>query len=80
VTGITRKVKERPASEWVEMLDAAGVPCGVVRTVPEALAQSGASALSGLPPSVEGSARRAPPRLGEHSRAIRDRGWDAFTD
>lgn len=80
VTAITRRLKERPAAEWVEMLDAAGVPCGVVRTVPEALAQSGASALSGLPPSVEGSTRRAPPRLGEHSQAVRERGWDAFRD
>src|SRR5690349_17514138 len=80
VTGITRRLKERPAAEWVELLDAAGVPCGVVRTVPEALALSGASSLTGLPPSVEGSVRRAPPRLGEHSRAIRERGWDAFSD
>jgi crotonobetainyl-CoA:carnitine CoA-transferase CaiB-like acyl-CoA transferase len=29
---------ERPAEEWVEALDAAGVPVGKVRTVPEALA------------------------------------------
>ena len=80
VTGITRRLVERPAVEWVARLDAAGVPCGVVRTVPEALAESGASALTGLPPSVEGRIRRAPPRLGEHSAAVRARGWDAFGD
>ena len=80
VTEITRALQGRNASEWVARLDAAGVPCGLVRTVPEALAESGASALTGLPPSVEGSVRRAPPRLGEHSQLVRDRGWDAFGD
>ena len=78
VTEITGKLKERPATEWVALLDAAGVPCGVVRTVSEALAESGASALTGLPPSVEGSVRRAPPRLGEHSTVVREHGWGAF--
>jgi crotonobetainyl-CoA:carnitine CoA-transferase CaiB-like acyl-CoA transferase len=80
VTEITSALKARTAAEWVARLDAAGVPCGIVRTVPEALAESGASALTGLPPSVEGSVRRAPPRLGEHSRLVRERGWGAFTD
>lgn len=79
VTGITRKLRERAAAEWVMSLDAVGVPCGVVRTVPEALAESAASPLTGLPPSVDGSVRRVPPRLGEHSRAVRSRGWNAFT-
>jgi crotonobetainyl-CoA:carnitine CoA-transferase CaiB-like acyl-CoA transferase len=78
VTAVTRKLTERTAAEWVALLDAAGVPCGVVRTVPEALAKSGASALTGLPPSVEGSVRRVPPRLGEHTAVVRERGWDAF--
>lgn len=80
VTEITRVLKARSASEWVARLDAAGVPCGLVRTVPEALAESGASPLTGLPSSVEGKVRRAPPRLGEHSRVVRERGWDAFAD
>lgn len=78
VTEITRRLKQRPAAEWVALLDAAGVPCGVVRTVPEALEESGASAITGLPPSVEGSVRREPPRLGEHTTLVRERGWDAF--
>jgi crotonobetainyl-CoA:carnitine CoA-transferase CaiB-like acyl-CoA transferase len=80
VTEITRKLKERPAAEWVARLDAAGVPCGVVRTVPEALAESGASASTGWPPGVEGSVRRAPPTLGEHSGIVRERGWSAFNE
>jgi crotonobetainyl-CoA:carnitine CoA-transferase CaiB-like acyl-CoA transferase len=78
VTEITRTVKARRAEEWVERLDAVGVPCGVVRTVPEALVASGASVLSGLPPSVEGIVQRAPPLLGEHSRLVRELGWSAF--
>jgi crotonobetainyl-CoA:carnitine CoA-transferase CaiB-like acyl-CoA transferase len=80
VTEITRALEARTASEWVARLDAAGVPCGIVRTVPEALAESGASPLTGLPPSVEGDIRQAPPRLGEHSQLVRDRGWGAFAD
>ena len=80
VTEVTQALKGRPAAEWVALLDAAGVPCGVVRSVPEALVASGASALRGLPPSVEGTIRRAPPRLGEHSDAVRERGWNAFAD
>lgn len=81
VMEVTRALQARPAAEWVARLDAAGVPCGVVRTVPEALAGSDASALVGLPPSVEGEriARRSPPVLGEHSQAVRARGWGAFT-
>jgi crotonobetainyl-CoA:carnitine CoA-transferase CaiB-like acyl-CoA transferase len=78
VTEITGRLKERTAAEWVALLDAAGVPCGVVRTVPEALAESGASSLTGLPPSVAGRIERAPPTLGEHSRLVRERGWGAF--
>jgi glutaryl-CoA transferase len=78
VIGVTRRLRERSAAEWVARLDAAGVPCGVVRTVPEALTASGASALTGMPPSVEGTVRRTPPKLGEHSVVVRERGWDAF--
>jgi crotonobetainyl-CoA:carnitine CoA-transferase CaiB-like acyl-CoA transferase len=80
VTAITHRLTERSAAEWVARLNAAGVPSGVVRTVPEALMQSGASALTGMPPSVEGTVRRTPPRLGEHSAAVRERGWGAFED
>lgn len=78
VMAITEALRERPAADWVARLDAAGVPCGVVRTVPEALAETGASVLTGMPPSVEGSVRRRPPLLGEHTQAVRARGWGAF--
>jgi crotonobetainyl-CoA:carnitine CoA-transferase CaiB-like acyl-CoA transferase len=79
VTEITRRIAERPAAEWVARLDAAGVPCGVVRSVVEALEGSGASALTGVPSSVEGAVRRPPPRLGEHSAAVREHGWRMFS-
>jgi hypothetical protein len=50
----------------------------VVRTVPEVLASSDGSALTGMPPSVPGAVRRAPPRLGEHDSVVREQGWGAF--
>ncbi len=34
---LSERLRERPAEDWVEALDAAGVPVGKVRTVPEAL-------------------------------------------
>ena len=80
VTEITRTLREQPAAEWAARLDAAGVPNGVVRTVPEALTGSGASAAHGLPPSVEGTVRRAPPTLGQHTLAVRELGWNAFAE
>jgi crotonobetainyl-CoA:carnitine CoA-transferase CaiB-like acyl-CoA transferase len=35
---LQKRLRERPADDWIEALDAAGVPVGKVRTVPEALA------------------------------------------
>jgi crotonobetainyl-CoA:carnitine CoA-transferase CaiB-like acyl-CoA transferase len=72
------RLRERPAAEWRERLDPAGVPTGVVRTVLEVLQESGASPLAGMPPSVPGSVRRPPPMLGEHTALVRERGWGAF--
>jgi len=34
---LSQRLRERPAEEWLDALDAAGVPVGKVRTVPEAL-------------------------------------------
>jgi crotonobetainyl-CoA:carnitine CoA-transferase CaiB-like acyl-CoA transferase len=78
VREIAARVATRPAAAWMERLEGRGVPCGVVRTVLEVLAASEGSALTGMPPSVPGVVRRAPPRLGEHSALVRARGWDAF--
>jgi crotonobetainyl-CoA:carnitine CoA-transferase CaiB-like acyl-CoA transferase len=43
------RLRERPADEWVEALDAASVPVGEVRTVPDALA---AAARAGRPATL----------------------------
>jgi crotonobetainyl-CoA:carnitine CoA-transferase CaiB-like acyl-CoA transferase len=80
VREIAARVQERPASAWRERLEAAGVPCGVVRSVLEVLASAGGSALTGMPPSVPGAVRRPPPMLGEHSALVRAHGWAAFAN
>src|SRR5918999_1128157 len=46
---LAERLRERPAEHWIEALDAAGVPVGKVRTVPEALA---AAADAGRPATV----------------------------
>ena len=79
VDTIARRLSSAPAVHWITLLRMAGVPCGFVRTVPEVLADSVASARSGMPPSVPGSVRRPPPRVGEHSAAVRAQGWRAFS-
>jgi crotonobetainyl-CoA:carnitine CoA-transferase CaiB-like acyl-CoA transferase len=71
-------VGEMGAQHWIDRLQSAGVPCGLVRTVAEALAVADASPLTGVPPSVPGSVRFPPPRLDEHGRSIRALGWRAF--
>jgi crotonobetainyl-CoA:carnitine CoA-transferase CaiB-like acyl-CoA transferase len=40
---LAERLRERPAEAWLEVLDAAGVPVGKVRTVPEALAAAAAA-------------------------------------
>lgn len=78
VAEIARRVATQTASHWLARLSEAGVPCGIVRSVPEVLAQIPASGRTGLPPSVPGSIRLPPPKLGEHSTLVREAGWDAF--
>jgi crotonobetainyl-CoA:carnitine CoA-transferase CaiB-like acyl-CoA transferase len=73
--------------EWIDRLEAAGVPCAPVNSLPEALAEPQTAALGmiqqppeselalvGLPLSFDGvrpGIRRAPPRVGEHNDEIR---------
>ncbi|HEX3279463.1 MAG TPA: CaiB/BaiF CoA-transferase family protein [Thermoleophilaceae bacterium] len=40
---LQERLRERSAEDWLEVLDAAGVPVGKVRTVPEALAAAAAA-------------------------------------
>jgi crotonobetainyl-CoA:carnitine CoA-transferase CaiB-like acyl-CoA transferase len=67
------------SSHWMAALNGAGVPCGVVRGVREALSAVGASAEAGVHPIAPGAVRLVPPLLDEHGRAIRALGWEAFT-
>ena len=78
VSTLASRIATKRASHWLERLERAGVPCGLVRTVPEVLARGSASPLTGLPPSVPGTIRRRPPRLGEHTAIVRAEGWHAF--
>ncbi|MGH7311936.1 MAG: CoA transferase, partial [Candidatus Rokuibacteriota bacterium] len=72
--------------EWIDLLEAAGVPCAPINSLPEVLAQAQTEALGilqpvpgdsvpliGLPLSFDGvrpSIRRAPPKIGEHNEEI----------
>ncbi|MGQ0647271.1 MAG: CaiB/BaiF CoA transferase family protein [Gemmatimonadaceae bacterium] len=78
VEEMARRVAQESAEHWITLLDREGVPCGIIRSVSEALATVSASALTGVAPSVPGSVRLPPPRLDEHGSAIRARGWGAF--
>lgn len=78
VSAIERVIATRDAAHWQRVLDSAGVPNGVVRTVLEAIRDVDASALTGMPSSVGGAIRRPPPFLDEHGALVRARGWAAF--
>lgn len=78
VDEMARAIREKTATHWMERLDAAGVPCGIVRTVREAVLDAGGSPLTGVPPLPPGSIRRPPPRLNEQGAMIRESGWGVF--
>lgn len=79
VTAVADRLREKPASEWIALLGHAGVPCGVVKSVLESLAEVDASALTGIAPSVPGAVRLPPPMLDEHGSEVRARGWKVFS-
>jgi crotonobetainyl-CoA:carnitine CoA-transferase CaiB-like acyl-CoA transferase len=78
VAAIAERVGEMGAQHWIDRLQSASVPCGVVRTVAEVLEVTDADARTGMPPSVPGTVRMPPPKLDEHGDAIRTLGWRAF--
>jgi crotonobetainyl-CoA:carnitine CoA-transferase CaiB-like acyl-CoA transferase len=83
---IGRILLTRSKGEWIDLLEAEGVPCAVINDVPGAIAQPQTAALGmvqqvpgedlsliALPLSFDGvrpSIRLAPPRAGQHSHAI----------
>jgi crotonobetainyl-CoA:carnitine CoA-transferase CaiB-like acyl-CoA transferase len=86
VTAITQRLATQPASHWMARLEAAGVPCGVLREVHEALADSASRAnldvsvlaQTGVLPLWNGIVRLPPPKLGEHSVTVREKQWSLF--
>lgn len=80
VAAIGASVAQQPAAVWMSALDAVGVPCGLVRSVPDALGDTAASAVTGVPPQGHGRIRFAPPLLDEHGAGIRVQQWGLFTE
>ncbi len=78
VRTIAERVRDMPSAELVEALDRAGVPCGLVRSVREALADVPASKETGVAPVIGGSVRLPPPLLDEHGEEIRKLQWSVF--
>jgi len=76
IAELGRVFSTRGADDWLERLEAAGVPVAKVRGVREALAGHTFAvehpALGALPlvPSPLGAATRPPPLLGEHTREV----------
>jgi crotonobetainyl-CoA:carnitine CoA-transferase CaiB-like acyl-CoA transferase len=79
-------VATRTKGEWIDALEAAGVPCAPINTLPEAVATDQAAALGiiqrvpgedyelmALPLSFDGQRppmRRPPPAVGQHNLEI----------
>ena len=75
---LSRLLRSRAASDWLERLESCGVPAGIVRRVTEALAEVRADAKTGIAPLTPGAVRLPPPRLDEHGALVRKLGWAVF--
>ncbi len=78
VEALSSALLRESSAVWVAKLDAAGVPCGVVRGVLDALKEVVASPETGVGPATGGSVRLPPPQLDEHGELIRKMHWSAF--
>jgi len=78
VSEFSQRLRIASADVWRVRLDKAGVPNGVVQSVIDVLRAVDASAVTGMPSSVGGVVRFAPPGLDEHGALIRSKGWAAF--
>ncbi|MCE2899966.1 MAG: CaiB/BaiF CoA transferase family protein [Gemmatimonas sp.] len=80
VSRLSAHMRTADSIEWIRRLDAAGVPCGLVREVHEALEPVTASARTGMPPLWNGRVRLEPPGLGQHTVTIREKRWRIFDE
>jgi crotonobetainyl-CoA:carnitine CoA-transferase CaiB-like acyl-CoA transferase len=78
VAQFTAVLRTKPATVWIDALNSASVPCGVVRSVTEALTDVVTSPLTGVQPLRPGRVRFPPPRLDEHGSLVREQGWGVF--
>ncbi len=86
VAALMARLATQPAAHWMERLEAAGVPCGLVRNVHEALTDSAVRnsvdvsllAQTGVLPLWNGIVRLPAPKLGEHSVTVREKQWSLF--
>jgi len=78
VPALATHLRQRDADHWMAELRAVGVPCGLVRSVPEAIEDLAADPLTGVPSAVGGLVRYPPPALDAHGQLVRSQGWRAF--
>jgi crotonobetainyl-CoA:carnitine CoA-transferase CaiB-like acyl-CoA transferase len=82
VDAIAAAVGPRSAADCIDALERVGVPCGLVRSVQEALQQAAAcgeaSPRTGVAPQSHGRVRYEPPHLDEHGALIRSHRWSVF--
>ena len=79
VETIAKGLRHAPAADQIAKLAEVGVPCGLVRTVQEALSDVQSDVATGIAPALSGSIRRLPPLLDEHGVAIRKKQWSVFS-
>ena len=79
VNRIEQVIRTKPAAHWMATLEKAGVPSGIVKSVLQALEDTSASPIMGMPSSVGGAWRSPPPKLDEHGDRIRAHGWQVFS-
>lgn len=75
VDAIAARVRTANAADWIARLDAAGVPCGVVRSVREVLADVTPQEDGAMPPLWNGRVRLAPPSLDHDGVSVRAKYW-----
>ncbi len=80
VSALAEHLRTHSARHWMRTLQSARVPCGLVRSVREALVDIPASPERGMPPATNGTIRYAPPHLNEHGEIIRKYHWSVFDD